>query len=80
MKLLPILLTVFAWLLGEGAVHVHLRTGRRYRILHRGKLKDSAMKHWLEVVTYFSVDDGGIYTTDLGRWSRAFVPLQELAA
>jgi hypothetical protein len=67
-----IILTIAAWLLGEGDTYIHHRTLGRYVKLGEVKVKEHAEAQWWEGVLYFSVLDGKLYSTPRSLFNQRF--------
>lgn len=56
---------------------IHIKSGKHYKILFKGKMKLPVERTWLKAVVYYNLDDGCVYIRDCFDFNNKFTSIKE---
>lgn len=56
---------------------IHIKSGKHYKILFKGKMKLPVERTWLKAVVYYNLEDGYVYVRDYFDFNNKFISIKE---
>lgn len=56
---------------------VHIKSGKHYKILFKGKMKLPVERTWIKATVYYNTEDGCIYVRDCFDFANKFLSIRD---